>query len=101
MSIYATLWRLRFPSEEDDHTGCAWVEVIAQGVPGHIGAPDPSLSFEDLHRRICDALRGDRPRLVAESWEPDGRVRLRFEDGSVRETRIGSAWQIQRGSHDA
>ena len=149
MSIYATLWRLKFPSEGDDHTGCAWVEVIAQGVPGHIGAPDPdlfdeeadpystflppaiavsldvedppmravvlvtegtpkgtersaqeyvdpllilsgreytSLSFEDLHRRICDALRGDRPRLVAESWGPDGRVRLHFEDGSTRET---------------
>ena len=148
MSIYATLWRLKFPSEGDDHTGCAWVEVIAQGVPGHIGAPEPdlpheevdpyvtflppaiavspdvedspmravvlvtegtpkgtkrsaqeyvdpllvlsgreytSLSFEDLHRRICDALRGDRPRLVDESWGSDGRVRLHFADGSVRE----------------
>ena len=60
-----------------------------------------SLSFEDLHRRICDALRGDRPRLVAESGGPDGRVRLHFEGGSVRETRIESAGQIQRGSHDA
>ena len=149
MSIYATLWRLRFPSGGDEHTGCAWVEVIAQGVPGHIGAANPdvpdeqmdpyasflppaiavspdvddpsmravvfvtegtrkgthrsaqeyvqpllvlsgseygTISFEDLHSRICSALRGDRPRLVAESWEPDGRVRLHFEDGSVRET---------------
>ena len=149
MSIYATLWRLKFPSEGNDHTGCAWVVVIAQGVPGHIGALDPDLpdapadpyatflppamaasgdvddpplravvfvtegtpkgtgrsaqeyvdpllvlsgrqytamSFEDLYRKICGALRGDRPRLVAESWGPDGRVRLDFEDGSTRET---------------
>ena len=148
MSIYATLWRLKFPSEGDDHTGCEWVAVIARGVPGHIGALDPdlldkqadpyapflpptiadfpdvedppmralvfvtegtpkgtdrsaqeyvdpllvlsgaeyaSMSFDDLHRRLCDALRGDRPRLVAESWGSDGRVHLHFEDGSVRE----------------
>lgn len=150
MSIYATLWRLKFPSRGDDYTGCAWVEIMAQGVPGHIGVPGPdvpdeptdpyarflppalsvppdvddppmravvfvtegtpkgtdrsgqeyvdpllvlsgreygSLSFEDLHRRICDALRGDRARLVAESWGPDGRRRLHFEDGSTWERR--------------
>jgi len=46
-----------------------------------------TLSFEDLHWRICDALRGDRPRLVAESWGPDGRRRLHFEDGSTWERR--------------
>jgi hypothetical protein len=148
MSIYATLWRLKFPDGGDDHTGCTWIEVIAQGVPAHIGAANPdapdeatdpyagflpaaiavspgvddppvravvfvtdgtpkgtdrsaqeyvkpllvlsgrqysTIPFGDLHRKICDALRGDRPRLVAESWEPDGRVRLIFEDGSVRE----------------
>jgi hypothetical protein len=44
-----------------------------------------AMSFEDLHRRICDALRGNRPRLVAESWGSGGRVRLHFEDGRVRE----------------
>lgn len=148
MSIYATLWRLKFPSHGDDHTGCDWIEVIAQGVPAHIGAPTPDLPnagedpyasflpppiavpghddgptmravvfvteatrkgtarsaqeyvspllvlsgpeyatipFQDLHDRICGALRGDRPRLVAESWGQDGRLRLLFEDGSVRE----------------
>ena len=148
MSIYATLWRLKFPSGGDDHTGCAWVEVIAQGVPSHIGAPHPdapgdatdpyasflppaavvspddddpsmravvfvtegarkgtdrsgqeyvnpllvlsgheytSMPFVDLHDKICNALRGDRPRLVAESREPDGCVRLLFEDGTLRE----------------
>ena len=148
MSIYATLWRLKFPSDGDDHTGCGWVEVIAQGVPSHIGLPHPdapgdatdpyasflppvvvvsahdddppmravvfvtkgtrkgtdrsgqeyvnpllvlsgreyaTMPFGDLHGKICNALRGDRPRLVVESWARDGRVRLHFEDGSVRE----------------
>ena len=148
MSIYATLWRLKFPSRGDDHTGCEWVEVIAQGVPAHIGAPTPdssdegedpyasflppaiavlpgdddhrmravvfvteaarkgtersaqeyvspllvlsgreyaTMSVEDLHSKICNALRGDRPRLVAESWGPDGRVRMLFADGSGQE----------------
>lgn len=148
MSIYATLWRLQFPSHGDDHTGCEWIEVIAQGVPAHIGTPTPgvgnegddpyasflppaiaiptddngqtmravvfvtpatrkgtdrsaqeyvspllvlsgleyaTIPFGDLHDRICNALRGDRPRLVAESWGPDARLRLLFEDGSVQD----------------
>ena len=41
--------------------------------------------FPELHRRICDALRGRRPRLVAEWSGSDGGTRLMFEDGSVRE----------------
>ena len=152
MSIYATMWRLKFPSHGDDYTGCRWIEVIAQGVPAHIGAPTPgfanggedpfasflppaifvpanddgqtmravvfvtqatrkgtdrsaqeyvspllvlsgleysTITFGDLHERICDALRGDRPRLVAESLGPDGRLRLLFEDGSVQDIESG------------
>jgi hypothetical protein len=149
MSIYATLWRLKFPRHGDDYTDCDWVEVIAQGVPAHIGTPTPGFGYEDgdlyaaflpppvvllseedertlravvfvtegtpkgtershqeyvssllvltgeeyatipfaeLHERICDALRGSRPRFVAELWEPDGTIRLMFEDGSVDES---------------
>lgn len=145
MSIYATLWRLKFPRDGNDHTGCDWIEVLAQGVPAHIGTPTPglgyeggdpyasflppavpvparddtralravvivtegtpkgtprsaqeyinpllvlsgeeyvALSFEELHQRICDALRGGRPRCIAEWWNPEGNVRLLFEDGS-------------------
>jgi hypothetical protein len=148
MSIYATLWRLKFSRHGDDHTGCDWVDVIAQGVPAHIGTPTPGFGYEDgvlyaaflpppvvilseedeqalravvfvtegtpkgtdrshqeyvnpllvltgpeyatipfgvLHERICDALRGGRPRLVAEFWDPDGTVRLMSEDGGVKE----------------
>jgi hypothetical protein len=44
-----------------------------------------AIPFGELHDRICDALRGDRPRCVAEWFGGDGRRRLMFEDGSVRE----------------
>jgi len=153
MSIYATLWRLQFPRYGDDHTGCEWIEVVAQGVPAHIGTPTPGFGYEredpyatflpqaiavppdddgrmmravvfvtgatrkgtdrsaqeyvspllvlsgleyatipfgDLHTRICDALRGDRPRLVAELWEPDDRRRLLFDDGSVQDASVAA-----------
>jgi len=143
MSIYATLWTLMFPRHGDWHTGCEWVEVIAQGVPAHIGTPTPGhgyedgdpyaaflpppipmpppdvfrlravvivtadspkvvqayvapllvltgdeyerVSFDKLHQKICDALRGGRPRCMGEIVEPGGRVRLVYEDGSTRE----------------
>lgn len=47
MSIYATLWRLKFPRHGDVHAGCEWVEVTAQGVPPHIGSSTPGLGYED------------------------------------------------------
>jgi hypothetical protein len=46
MSIYATLWRLQFPCDGDDYIGCDWVEIIAQGVPAHIGNPTPGFGYE-------------------------------------------------------
>lgn len=36
MSIYATLWQLKFPKDGDDYFGCEWMTVTAQGVPPHI-----------------------------------------------------------------
>lgn len=149
MSIYATLWKLKFPQSGDDHPGCEWVTVTAQGVPAHIGASTPGaghedgdsfaaflpppvrtdqdgeaeylravvfvtertpkgtgrsaqeyveplllltgqayaeMKFEALHARICSALRGDRPRVVATSVASNGRVRIHFEDGTSRES---------------
>lgn len=148
MSIYATLWRLKFPRYGDAHTGCEWLEVVAQGVPAHVGTPTPgfgyeagdpyagflppavqvqtendepplravvivtegtrkgtqrsgqefvdpllvlsgeeytAISFGKLHERICNALRGGRPRCVAELWTNDRRGRLLFENGSFEE----------------
>jgi hypothetical protein len=148
MSIYATLWKLKFPKHGDDHFGCEWIEVIAQGVPPHIGSPtlgygyetgDPygeflpppiiidedgegeymravvfvtagtpkgtarspqeyvhplivltgeeyaTITFDALYTRICDALRGDKPRVLAEFFTAEGRVRVLFADGSAQE----------------
>lgn len=135
MSIYATLWKLRFPKEGDEYFGCDWIEVTAQGVPPHIGTPTPGMGYEDgdpyadflpppvetdadgdapfmravvfvtessikgterhgqeyvspllvltgeeyarirfaeLHKRLCDALRGNRSPVVMEILKPDG-----------------------------
>ena len=46
MSIYATLWQLQFPRHGDAYVGCEWVDVLAQGVPAHIGAPIPGYGYE-------------------------------------------------------
>lgn len=46
MSIYATLWHLRFPRHGDAYVGCDWVDVLAQGVPAHIGTPTPGYGYE-------------------------------------------------------
>ena len=46
MSIYATLWILKFPALGDSYFGCEWETVIAQGVPGHIGTPTPGHGYE-------------------------------------------------------
>jgi hypothetical protein len=144
MSIYATLWTLKFPKEGDVHLGCDWIEVTAQGVPPHIGSPVPGLGYEDgdpyaaflppavetdadgsapfmravvfitedtikgtdrsgqeyanpllvltgeeyaqtsfevLHGRLCDALRGNRAPVIAEILTPDGKHRI------IRDTR--------------
>lgn len=141
MSIYATLWKLKFPKHGDDYPGCEWITVTAQGVPSHIGAeaddpfadflPPPvgarkqaeperlravvfvtehtpkgsarnpqeyvapllvlpgdtyaDITFQALHARVCDALRGDRPRLVATVHVPGRPMRICFEDGTDRE----------------
>ena len=147
MSIYATLWTLKFPKDGDDYLGCEWIEVIAQGVPPHIGSPTPgcgyeegdpyaaflpppvetdengeakymravvfvtegtpkgtvrsgqeyenpllvltgkeyaTITFEDLHTRLCDTLRGEKPRVIAQYLEPGGGIRTFFEDGTSK-----------------
>ena len=47
MSIYATLWTLKFPKEGDEHLGCEWIAVRAQAVPAHVGSPTPGCGYED------------------------------------------------------
>jgi hypothetical protein len=46
-----------------------------------------SISFIDLHTRICDALRGPGPRVVAQSFTPDGGIQLILSDGRVLDNR--------------
>lgn len=135
MSIYATLWKLKFPKEGDEYLGCDWIEVTAQGVPPHIGTPTPGqgyedgdpfaeflpppvetdengdapfmravvfvtefsikgtegngqeyvgpllvvtgeeyahMTFDELHTRLCEALRGNRAPVVMQILNPDG-----------------------------
>jgi hypothetical protein len=152
MSIYATLWKLKFPKEGDEYLGCDWIEVTAQGVPPHIGAPTRGLGYEDgdpyadflpppvetdpdgdapfmravvfvteysikgterngqeyvspllvltgeeyahttfdeLHRRLCDALRGNRSPVVMEILNPNGSHKIirdkRKDDGRAEQ----------------
>ncbi len=144
MSIYATQWIVKLPSEGFSYPGCEWVEILGQGVPSHIGTPSPgfgnesvdhfasflppptpvpenddgttlralvvvrrgaekvgqeyvqpllvlsgaeykSMSFGDLHERICEALRGNRPACVMQCTDSSGHTRLLFEDGAKRE----------------
>jgi hypothetical protein len=46
VSIYATLWRLQFPCDGDLHVGHGWIEVVAQGVPAHVGTSAPGYGYE-------------------------------------------------------
>lgn len=43
------------------------------------GAEYAETPFQALYDRICDALRGRRPRLIAEMIRPDGDVELLFD----------------------
>ncbi len=43
-----------------------------------------AMRFEDLYARVCDALRGDHPRLVAEKYHQDGTIQVIFSDGSSK-----------------
>ena len=154
MSIYATLWTLKFPQEGDSHRDCEWIEVIAQAVPAHVGSPTPGCGYEDgdpfaaflppavatdaegnapfhravaivtehsikgtersgqeyvsplllltgeeyahmtfdhLYTRICNALRGDKPRVVAQYLAPGGRIQILFEDGTAKDIDMSTA----------
>lgn len=48
------------------------------------GAEYASIPFQVLRDRICEALRGTRPRLVLEVFGPDSTGTLVFEDGSTK-----------------
>jgi hypothetical protein len=43
------------------------------------------IRFDDLHGRLCDALRGEQPRVVMQFLGPNGSIRTIREDGSSSE----------------
>lgn len=86
MSIDETLWTLKFPKEGDAPFHRAVVIVTEHSVKGTsqsgqeyvspllalTGEEYVRLKFDELHERICDALRGNRPPVIAEILQPDG-----------------------------
>ena len=70
MSIYATLWTLQFPRTGEHFIGCEWIEVRAQGVPGHIGTPAEGYGYED-----GDPYASFLPPPIALESEDDERLR--------------------------
>jgi hypothetical protein len=42
-----------------------------------------SMPFPQLHELLAEALRGTRPQLVAEVRNPDGSIRVMYEDGTA------------------
>jgi hypothetical protein len=50
------------------------------------GVEYASVPFTALHTRFCDALRGDRPRLLAEVIQPDGTSKLFFDNESIADS---------------
>jgi len=44
-----------------------------------------NMTFDALYTQICNALRGDKPRVVATTLAPGGRIRILFEDGTAKE----------------
>lgn len=47
------------------------------------GSEYETIPFQDLHDRLCDALRGAGPRLVLQVFRPGSPPTLVFEDGST------------------
>lgn len=50
------------------------------------GVEYASVPFTALHTLVCDALRGDRPRLLAEVVQPDGTSKLFFDNESIADS---------------
>jgi hypothetical protein len=47
------------------------------------GSDYAAIPFQDLHDRLCDLLRGTKPRLILQLFVPDSTPTLVFEDRST------------------
>jgi hypothetical protein len=43
------------------------------------------MTFDTLYTHIGNALRGGKPRVVAQYLTPEGHIRILFEDGTARD----------------
>jgi hypothetical protein len=48
-----------------------------------------SISFVELHTRICDALRGKGPKVQAQLFTADGDIQLILSDGRILDMKKG------------
>jgi len=55
------------------------------------GAEYAAMPFQELHDRLCTALRGTRPRLVLQVFGSDVTTTLVFDDGSTRTAALDSS----------
>lgn len=55
------------------------------------GAEYAAMPFQELHDRLCTALRGTRPQLVLQVFGSDVTTTLVFEDGSTRIAALDSS----------
>ncbi len=75
MSIYATLWELKFPLYGQSHTDCEWETVLAQGVPDHIGEDGDAGHLAFLPPRASSIESGLRAVVFVRALQPKGTQR--------------------------
>jgi hypothetical protein len=89
------------PTDEDgDHEYMRAVVLVTEGTPkGTERSPQEyvqsllvltgeayaNMTFDTLYTQICNALRGDKPRVVAQYLAPGGCLRILFADGTARD----------------
>ena len=72
MSIYATLWALRFPKYGQYYADCDWVTVVAQGVPAHVGGEGADMYGSFLPSLSTGVAGGLRAVVFVEAGAPKG-----------------------------
>jgi hypothetical protein len=70
---------------EDTPTGSDRSPQESQPLLVLTGEEYANMRFETLYAHICNALRGNKPRVVAQYLAPGGRIRILFEDGTAKE----------------
>ncbi|HKK19451.1 MAG TPA: GDP-mannose 4,6-dehydratase [Opitutales bacterium] len=96
MSIYATLWKLKFPRDIFDPVNGEWVEVTAQAVPAHVGTPTPGFGYED-----GDPFAGFLPPAIevdADGDAPIYRAVVLVSPETKKGTALGLSHQQSAGS---